>query len=158
MSFEKGGDVQNDAVKCLFDRSRVSRTPNDTSRSIEARVIQQPVARFAPTANRDFVRRHPVATKRRALRAIMKATSYCATDPEQVARLLAGKGYQFDYALQTMNEIRYALWREYDPEDAVRFYSLRLREAGMINRHRPKSFRGGPTGAFSTSLSASLKG
>jgi len=57
----------------------------------------------------------------------MKATSYCATDPEQVARLLAGKGYQFDYALQTMNEIRYALWREYDPEDAVRFYSLRLR-------------------------------
>src|SRR5262249_51339792 len=81
--------------------------------------------------NRDFVRRNPIATKR-ALRAIMKATNYCAAEPEQAARLLAAKGYPFDYALQTMNEIRYSLWREYDPEDAVRFYSLRLREAGMI--------------------------
>ena len=31
-----------------------------------------------------------------------------------------------------MNEISYARWRDYDPEDTVRFYSLRLREAGMI--------------------------
>jgi NitT/TauT family transport system substrate-binding protein len=23
-------------------------------------------------------------------------------------------------------------WREYDPEDTIRFYALRLREAGMI--------------------------
>jgi NitT/TauT family transport system substrate-binding protein len=81
--------------------------------------------------NREFVRRHPVATKR-ALRAIAKATNFCAAEPEQAARLVAAKGYQFDYALQTMNEIRYAQWRDYDPEDAVRFYSLRLREAGMI--------------------------
>jgi NitT/TauT family transport system substrate-binding protein len=81
--------------------------------------------------NREFVRRHPVATKR-ALRAIAKATNFCAAEPEQAARLVAAKGYQFDYALQTMNEIRYAQWRDFDPEDAVRFYSLRLREAGMI--------------------------
>src|SRR6516165_4261345 len=51
---------------------------------------------------------------------------------EQAARLVAAKGYSYDYALQTMNEIRYARWNEYDPEDTVRFYSLRLREAGMI--------------------------
>jgi NitT/TauT family transport system substrate-binding protein len=81
--------------------------------------------------NRDFVRRHPVATKR-ALRAIAKATNFCAAEPEQAARLVAAKGYQYDYALQTMNEIRYARWQDFDPEDAVRFYSLRLREAGMI--------------------------
>ena len=36
------------------------------------------------------------------------------------------------YALQTIKEIPYVRWREYDPEDAVRFYALRLREAGMI--------------------------
>jgi len=81
--------------------------------------------------NREFVRRHPVATKR-ALRAIAKATNFCAAEPEQAARLVAAKGYQYDYALQTMNEIRYARWQDFDPEDAVRFYSLRLREAGMI--------------------------
>jgi len=32
-------------------------------------------------AHRDFVRQHPVATKR-ALRAILKAATLCATDPE----------------------------------------------------------------------------
>src|SRR2546426_4115144 len=29
-------------------------------------------------------------------------------------------------------EIPYNRWREYDPEDTVRFYALRLQEAGMI--------------------------
>ena len=29
-------------------------------------------------------------------------------------------------------EVPYNKWREYEPEDTVRFYSLRLREAGMI--------------------------
>ena len=81
--------------------------------------------------NREFVRRHPVAAKR-ALRAIIKAADFCAAEPEQAARLVAARGYAYEYALQTMQEIRYAQWREYDPEDTVRFYSLRLREAGMI--------------------------
>jgi NitT/TauT family transport system substrate-binding protein len=81
--------------------------------------------------NREFVRRYPVATKR-ALRAIAKAANFCAAEPEQAARLVAARGYPYDYALQTMKEIRYARWKEYDPEDTVRFYSLRLREAGMI--------------------------
>jgi NitT/TauT family transport system substrate-binding protein len=31
-----------------------------------------------------------------------------------------------------MKEISYARWRDYDPDDAIRFYALRLREAGMI--------------------------
>jgi NitT/TauT family transport system substrate-binding protein len=81
--------------------------------------------------NQEFVRRHPVATKR-ALRAIAKATNFCAAEPEQAARLVAAKGYQYDYALQTMKEIPYGRWRDYDPDDAIRFYALRLREAGMI--------------------------
>ena len=31
-----------------------------------------------------------------------------------------------------MKEIPYGQWREYDPEDTVRFYALRLHEVGMI--------------------------
>jgi NitT/TauT family transport system substrate-binding protein len=46
--------------------------------------------------NREFVRRHPVATKR-AVRAIMKATNFCAAEPERAARLLANKGYRYDF-------------------------------------------------------------
>jgi NitT/TauT family transport system substrate-binding protein len=74
-------------------------------------------------SNQEFVRRHPVATKR-ALRAIIKATEFCASNPERAARLVADKGYCYDYSLQTMQEIAYARWRDYDVEDTVRFYSL----------------------------------
>jgi NitT/TauT family transport system substrate-binding protein len=105
-------------------------------------------------ANREFARRHPIATKR-ALRAILKGVQFCAAEPERAARLVADKGYRYDYALQTMNEIRYANWRDYVPEDAVRFYALRLREAGMIKATPNGIVTEGTTGAFSTSSSAS---
>src|SRR5499427_9394064 len=77
------------------------------------------------TANKDFVRKNPVATKR-ATRAILKATSICALEPERVARLLVDRGYaaRYDYALQTLKDIPYARWREYNPEDTIRFYAL----------------------------------
>ena len=35
--------------------------------------------------NREFIRRNPVATKR-VLRAILKATDLCASEPERVAQ------------------------------------------------------------------------
>ncbi|MGZ8479749.1 MAG: ABC transporter substrate-binding protein [Candidatus Binatia bacterium] len=83
--------------------------------------------------NREFVRKHPVATKR-TLRAIMKATDYCAREPERAARFLVDKGYtkNYDFALQTMKDMHYAQWRDFDPEDTIRFYALRLHEVGMI--------------------------
>jgi NitT/TauT family transport system substrate-binding protein len=82
---------------------------------------------------RDFVRSHPIATKR-YLRAILKTADFCAAEPEQAARQLVDAGFtgRFDYALQTLNEIPYDRWREYDPEDSLRFYALRLHEVGMI--------------------------
>ena len=33
-----------------------------------------------------------------------------------------------------LNDARYGLWRDYDPEDTVRFFALRLHEAGMIKK------------------------
>jgi NitT/TauT family transport system substrate-binding protein len=86
----------------------------------------------ALVANREFVKQHPVATKR-ALRAILKASDICAADPERVVELLVKKGYvtQRDYALQGLKETSYQ-WRQYDSEDTVRFWALRLHQAGMI--------------------------
>jgi NitT/TauT family transport system substrate-binding protein len=81
--------------------------------------------------HRDFVRKYPVATKR-ALRAILKSADVCSIDPARAARTLVDRGFtkSYDYALQAMKEIPYARWRDYEPEDTVRFYALRLREAG----------------------------
>src|SRR5919109_3069597 len=84
-------------------------------------------------ARKEFVRQHPAATKR-ALRAILKGADVCAREPERAARFLVDKGYttRYDYALQALKEVPYDKWREYDPEDTVRFYALRLHEVEMI--------------------------
>ncbi len=83
--------------------------------------------------NRDFVHKNPVATKR-VLRAILKGSDICATDPVRAARFMVDKGYasNYDYTLQAMQDIVYNRWREYDPADTLRFYVLRLRDAGMV--------------------------
>jgi len=84
-------------------------------------------------ANREFVRKNPVATKH-ALRAILKGVDLCATEPERVAQTLVDKGFtpRYDYALQTLKDIPYGRWRELDPEDSLRFWSLRLFDGGLI--------------------------
>ena len=58
--------------------------------------------------NPDYVRTYPVATKR-VLRAILKATDLCATEPARVARQLVDGGFtpRYDYALQTLRDIPY---------------------------------------------------
>ena len=83
--------------------------------------------------NRDYVRNHPVATKR-AMRAILKAADLCASQPALAARRLVDRGFtpRYDYALQTLNDVPDDRWREYDPEDTIRFYALRLHENGLI--------------------------
>jgi NitT/TauT family transport system substrate-binding protein len=83
--------------------------------------------------NRDYVRNHPLATKR-VLRAVLKAADFCAAEPDRAARQLVDSGFtqRYDYALQTMHDVVYDKWRDYDAEDTVRFYALLLREAGII--------------------------
>jgi len=59
--------------------------------------------------HRDYVRKNPVATKR-FLRAIIKASDLCVTQPERVARRIVDAGFtpRYEYALQTLKEIPYA--------------------------------------------------
>ena len=83
--------------------------------------------------NRAFVRDHPAATKR-VVRAILKANEICDANPDMAARRLVDRGFaeNYDYALQTLTELPYASWREFDAEDTLRFFALRLHEVGMI--------------------------
>jgi NitT/TauT family transport system substrate-binding protein len=108
--------------------------------------------------HRDFVRRNPVATKR-TVRAILKAADACAADPERAARFLVDKGYteRYDYALQALRDIPYNKWREYDHEDTVRFYTLRLHEAGMIRSTPKKILEHGTDWRFLNELKKELK-
>ncbi|MGC1561954.1 MAG: ABC transporter substrate-binding protein [Bradyrhizobium sp.] len=109
-------------------------------------------------AHRDYARRYPIATKR-VLRAIVKAADLCVNQPEQVAQHIVDAGFtpRYDFALQSLREISYAKWRDYDPEDTVRFYSLRLREAGMIKSTPDKIIAQGTDWRFFNELKRELK-
>jgi NitT/TauT family transport system substrate-binding protein len=87
----------------------------------------------------DYVNRYPVATKR-VVRAILKSADFCASNPELAARELIDRGFlpNYDYALATLKETPHDKWRDYDAEDSVRFYALRMKETGMI-KSSPKT-------------------
>jgi NitT/TauT family transport system substrate-binding protein len=106
------------------------------SRVIVNSVLDRPWSQYfccMVATQSDFARRHPIATKR-VLRAIAKAADLCATQPDHVARRLVDGGFtaRYDFALQALKQIPYARWHDYNAEDTVRFYALRLHEAGMI--------------------------
>src|SRR5262247_775924 len=65
---------------------------------------------------------------------ILKAADLCVIDPQGVARQLVDRGFtpRYDPAYQALSELPYDKWREYEPEDTLRFYALRLHEAGMV--------------------------
>jgi len=90
-------------------------------------------------SHRDFVRKNPIATKH-AVRALLKANTLCATQPEQTARFLVDRGFtaDYEYALQAMREIPYARWSDFSTEDSVRYFALRLQETGYI-KSSPKT-------------------
>ena len=109
-------------------------------------------------SNAAYVERHPVATKR-ALRAFLKAADLCVAEPELVARRLVAGGYtgQYDYALQGIREVPYGTWREYDPEDTMRFFALRLHEAGLIHSSPQKIIADGTDWRFLDEIKRELK-
>jgi NitT/TauT family transport system substrate-binding protein len=89
--------------------------------------------------NREFVRKNPIATKR-VVRAMLRATDLCVSAPAFVSQRMVDGGFtpRHDYAVQTLADVPYNRWREYDPEDTIRFYALRLREARMLKSNPAK--------------------
>ncbi|MEQ1804383.1 MAG: ABC transporter substrate-binding protein [Burkholderiaceae bacterium] len=108
--------------------------------------------------NRDFVAKNPVATKR-ALRALLKAADLCAAEPERTARTLVERGFYKDYqhSVQALRDIPYQRWREYDSADSLRFYALRLHEAGFIKMNPQKLLAQGTNWRFIEQLKREMK-
>ena len=109
--------------------------------------------------NREFVRKHPEATKR-AMRAIVKATNVCALEPAKVARFLVDRHFtsDYEYALRTLKSLPYGRWQDFDAEDTLRFYALRLHEAGLIKTSPQKILAQGTDWRFLNELKRELKG
>ena len=63
---------------------------------------------------------------------------------------------EHDPLLQTLKDNPYK-WREYDAEDTVRFYALRLREVGLIKSSPQKVLADGTDWRFLNELKRELK-
>jgi NitT/TauT family transport system substrate-binding protein len=109
-------------------------------------------------SNREYVLANPVATKR-VLRAILKAADLCVSEPAFIARKIVDRGFadNYDFALQSLGAIPYDRWREYDPEDTVRFYALRLHEVGFIKMLPQKIIAENTNWRFLNELKRELK-
>jgi len=109
--------------------------------------------------NREFVRKHPAATKR-ALRAILKSADVCALEPGRFARSIVDRGLakNYDYAFEALKSLPYGKWREFDAEDTLRFYALGLNEVGMIKSTPQKIIAQGTDWRFLNELMKELKG
>jgi NitT/TauT family transport system substrate-binding protein len=109
--------------------------------------------------NREFVRKNPMATKR-LVRAMLRATDLCVSEPTLVAQRMVDRGFtpRRDYAVQTLTDVPYNRWREYDPEDTMRFYALRLREAGMLKSSPAKIVADGADWRFLNEVRRELGG
>jgi NitT/TauT family transport system substrate-binding protein len=110
------------------------------------------------SASTAYAQQYPVATKR-ILRALLKAVDFCISDPELVAKGVVEKGFasSYDYALQAMSDVRYDKWREYDPEDSIRFYTLRMQETGLVQAGPNKVIADGTDWHFLEEIKRELK-
>jgi len=106
----------------------------------------------------DYVTKYPVATKR-VLRALLKSVDLCVSAPGQLARRAVDQGFSdsYEYALQAMTDARYDKWREYDSEDTLRFYALRMNEAGLLQSSPQKVIADGTDWRFINELKRELK-
>jgi NitT/TauT family transport system substrate-binding protein len=109
-------------------------------------------------ANRQWARKHPIAAKR-VTRAILKGAEICASDPEVGAKAFLAKGYspKLEHAVQALRELPYRRWRDFNPEDSLRFYALQLREAGMIKSTPQKIIAQGTDWRILGELSREMK-
>jgi NitT/TauT family transport system substrate-binding protein len=76
------------------------------------------------------------------------------------ARRLVDGGFTpcYDDALQTLRDVPYDKWREYDPEDTLRFYALRLHDLGFVKSVPQKILAEGTDWRFLDELKRELKG
>ena len=64
---------------------------------------------------------------------------------------------RYEYEQQALSDMPYDKWREYNAEDTVRFYALRLHEAGMIKSSPQKIIADSTDWRFLDELKRELK-
>jgi NitT/TauT family transport system substrate-binding protein len=114
-------------------------------------------------ANRDWVRRYPIATKR-FTRAILRAADGVAKDKPRAAREYVASGLNSTIGSPINEEITNEVirdlsydWRELDPEETLRFFALRLADAKLVKGTPQQIIAQGSDFAYMRQLRTELK-
>ena len=102
---------------------------------------------------------YPVATKR-VVRAILKSADICVAEPEAGGAAcwsMAASWTATTTRCQRPGRGALRHWREYDPEDTLRFYALRLHEVGMIKSSPNELIAAGTDWRFLNEIKRELK-
>lgn len=114
------------------------------------------------TTNRDWARANPAALKR-ATRAILRGIDAGKRDLRAAAKAAIDKGTYKDSPALTEQVIYDILkdesfdWRDYDPEETVRFFALRLAEAKLVKKSPQQIIAEGTDFAWFRQLRKELK-
>jgi NitT/TauT family transport system substrate-binding protein len=113
-------------------------------------------------ANRDWARKNPIATKR-FTRAILRAADDVAKDKPRAAREYVARGFYAtpaptdeDITNEVIRDLSYD-WREFDPEETLRFFALRLADAKLIKSTPQQIIARGADFAFMRQMRTALK-
>jgi NitT/TauT family transport system substrate-binding protein len=109
-------------------------------------------------ANNDYISKYPVATTA-MIRSLLRAADICSSDPARGGRGIVKHRGSEDYAaaLATLRDIPYGKWRDFSAEDTMRFYALRLHEAGLIKSTPAKIIAEGTDWRFLNEVKQELK-
>jgi NitT/TauT family transport system substrate-binding protein len=113
--------------------------------------------------NRDWAKAHPVAVKR-ATRAILRTIDAAKRDLRATAKAAIDQGI-FKANPVITEQLLYDVikdqsfeWRDYDPEDTVRFFTLRLTDAKLIKKTPSQIIADGTDFAYFRRLQKELRG
>lgn len=113
-------------------------------------------------ANRDWARRYPIATKR-LTRALLRAADEVTKDKKRAAREYVARGFYAtaspndeEITNEVIRDLSYD-WREFDPEETLRFFALRLADAKIVRSTPQQIIAQGSDFAYMRELRTELK-
>jgi NitT/TauT family transport system substrate-binding protein len=162
-------DGQVDAFLAAAEGAAIlHRNPRTPSTKILDQTADKPWSQYVCClllANRDWTRQHPIATKR-VTRAVMRAADATVKDRPRaahvgatrpIASILPPSGISFEEILNDTIAMPSYDWREFDPEETLRFFALRLGEVKLIKSTPQQIIAQGSDVAYLRQLQKELK-
>jgi NitT/TauT family transport system substrate-binding protein len=162
-------DGRSDAFLAAADGAAVlKREPRNPGTKILDQTTDKPWSQYLCClliANRDWARQNPAATKR-FTRAVLRAADATAKDRPAAARAGVGASIRNLLAQRNAPELEILTdttamvsydWREFDPEETLRFFALRLGDVRLIKSTPQQIIAQGSDVAFMRQLRSELK-